>query len=210
MQVKSLTHLLVGAFSDGLPICCFRKLKVLDLIESEVTDDEVDWVSCFPEDVTCLESLAFDCVEAPINFKALEGLVGRSPSLRKLRLNRFVSLEEVHRLLLLGAPQLTSLGTGSFSRGDQSQQEPPDYAAAFRACKSLVCLSGFRELMPEYLPAILPVCANLTSLNFSYANISPDMFKPIIHSCHKLQIFWVCILLLLCTLDISYSVNALS
>lgn len=167
-----------------------RKLKVLDLIESDVTDDEVDWVSCFPEDVTCLESLAFDCVEAPINFKALEGLVGRSPLLRKLRLNRFVSLEEVHRLLLLGAPQLTSLGTGSFSRGDQSQQEPPDYAAAFRACKSVVCLSGFRELMPEYLPAILPVCANLTSLNFSYANISPDMFKPIIHNCHKLQIFW--------------------
>ncbi|CAN6979824.1 unnamed protein product [Brassica oleracea var. botrytis] len=167
-----------------------RKLKVLDLIESDVTDDEVDWVSCFPEDVTCLESLAFDCVEAPINFKALEGLVGRSPLLRKLRLNRFVSLEEVHRLLLLGAPQLTSLGTGSFSRGDQSQQEPPDYVAAFRACKSVVCLSGFRELMPEYLPAILPVCANLTSLNFSYANISPDMFKPIIHNCHKLQIFW--------------------
>ena len=197
MQVKSLTHLLVGAFSDGLRICCFRKLKVLDLIESEVTDDEVDWVSCFPEDVTCLESLAFDCVEAPINFKALEALVGRSPLLRKLRLNRFVSLEEVHRLLLLGAPQLTSLGTGSFSRGDQSQQEPPDYAAAFRSCKSVVCLSGFRELMPEYLPAILPVCANLTSLNFSYANISPDMFKPIIHNCHKLQIFWVCILVLL-------------
>lgn len=201
-------------------ICCFRKLKVLDLIESEVTDDEVDWVSCFPEDVTCLESLAFDCVEAPINFKALEGLVGRSPSLRKLRLNRFVSLEELRRLLLLGAPQLTSLGTGSFSRGDQSdEQGPPDYAAAFRACKSVVCLSGFRELMPEYLPAILPVCANLTSLNFSYANISPDMFKPIIHSCHKLQIFWVCILLLLSlcvrieciiTLDISSSVKALS
>ncbi|VVB15511.1 unnamed protein product [Arabis nemorensis] len=167
-----------------------RKLKVLDLIESEVSDDEVDWISCFPEDVTNLESLAFDCVEAPINFKALESLVGRSPFLKKLRLNRFVSLEELHRLLL-GAPQLTSLGTGSFSHDNapQSEQEP-DYAAAFRACKSVVCLSGFRELMPEYLPAIFPVCANLTSLNFSYANVSPDMFKPIIHNCHKLQVFW--------------------
>ncbi|XP_010445996.1 PREDICTED: transport inhibitor response 1-like protein [Camelina sativa] len=167
-----------------------RKLKVLDLIESEVTDDEVDWISCFPEDVTCLESLAFDCVEAPINFKALEGLVARSPFLKKLRLNRFVSLVELHRLLL-GAPQLTSLGTGSFSHDEEPQSEQePDYAAAFRACKSVVCLSGFRELMPEYLPAIYPVCANLTSLNFSYANISPDMFKPIIQNCHKLQVFW--------------------
>lgn len=188
-----------------MPIC-FRKLKVLDLIESEVTDDEVDWISCFPEDVTSLESLAFDCVESPINFKALEGLVGRSPFLKKLRLNRFVSLEELHRLLL-GAPQLTSLGTGSFSHDNapQSEQEP-DYAAAFRACKSVVCLSGFRELMPEYLPAIFPVCANLTSLNFSYANISPDMFKPIIHNCHKLQVFWVCILLDLCLPGIELSV----
>ncbi|CAE6231804.1 unnamed protein product [Arabidopsis arenosa] len=168
----------------------FIKLKVLDLIESEVTDDAVDWISCFPEDVTCLESLAFDCVEAPINFKALESLVGRLPFLKKLRLNRFVSLVELHSLLL-GAPQLTSLGTGSFSHDKEPQSEQElDYAAAFHACKSVVCLSGFRELMSEYLPAIFPVCANLTSLNFCYANISPDMFKPIILNCHKLQVFW--------------------
>ncbi|XP_013739152.2 F-box protein FBX14 [Brassica napus] len=169
-----------------------RQLKVLDLIESEVTDDEVDWISCFPEGETHLESLSFDCVESPINFKALEGLVVRSPCLRKLRTNRFVSLEELHTLMVR-APQLTSLGTGSFSSsthdGAQGEQEP-DYASAFRACRSLVCLSGFRELTAEYLPAISPVCANLTSLNFSYANISPDVFKPIIRNCHNIRVFW--------------------
>ncbi|KAL0727122.1 hypothetical protein Bca4012_023215 [Brassica carinata] len=168
-----------------------RQLKVLDLIESEVTDDEVDWISCFPEGETHLESLSFDCVESPINFKALEELVVRSPFLKKLRTNRFVSLEELH-LLMVRAPQLTSLGTGSFSsthNAPQGEQEP-DYASAFRACRSLVCLSGFRELTAEYLPAISPVCANLTSLNFSYANITPDVFKPIIRNCHSIRIFW--------------------
>lgn len=57
---------------------CFRQLRVLDLIETEVADDEVDWISCFPEGETCLESLIFDCVECAINFEALENLVARS------------------------------------------------------------------------------------------------------------------------------------
>jgi len=171
----------------------FRQLKVLDLMESEVTDDELDWISCFPEGETHLESLSFDCVESPINFKALEELVVRSPFLKKLRTNRFVSLEELHRLMVR-APQLTSLGTGSFSPDNVPQgEQQPDYAAAFRACKSIVCLSGFREFRPEYLLAISSVCANLTSLNFSYANISPHMLKPIISNCHNIRVFWVCI-----------------
>ncbi|CAH8382874.1 unnamed protein product [Eruca vesicaria subsp. sativa] len=168
-----------------------RKLRVLDLIESEVADDEVDWISCFPEgETTHLESLCFDCVESPINFKALEGLVLRSPFLKKLRTNRFVSLEELHRLMMLRAPQLTSLGTGSFSSSTHDEQQPLDFTSAFRACTSLVCLSGFRDLTAEYLPAISPVCANLTSLNFSYANISPDMFIPIISNCHNIRVLW--------------------
>lgn len=175
-------------------IFVYRQLRVLDLIESEVTDDEVDWISCFPDGETCLESLIFDCVECPINFDALERLVARSPSLKKLRLNRFVSIGQLHRLMVR-APQLTHLGTGSFSPSEdvaQGEQEP-DYVSAFAACKSLVCLSGFREIIPDYLPAMYSVCASLTSLNFSYANISAEQLKPIISRCHKLQIFWVCI-----------------
>ncbi|KAK2659866.1 hypothetical protein Ddye_006399 [Dipteronia dyeriana] len=169
-----------------------RQLRVLDLIESEVSDDEEDWISCFPEGESRLESLIFDCVECAINFEALEKLVTRSPSLKKLRLNRYVSIGQLYRLMIR-APQLTHLGTGSFSPSEvvaQGESEP-DYASAFAACKSLVCLSGFREITPDYLPAIYPVCANLTSLNFSYANITAEHLKPIISNCHKLQIFWV-------------------
>ena len=170
-----------------------RQLRVLDLIESEVTDDETDWISCFPEGESHLESLIFDCVECPINFEALERLVARSPSLKKLRLNRYVSIGQLY-CLMIRAPQLTHLGTGSFSPLEVSGQadQEPDYVTAFAACRSLVCLSGFREIIPDYLPAIYPVCANLTSLNFSYANINAEQLKPIISNCHKLQVFWVC------------------
>lgn len=180
---------------------------MLDLIESEVSDDEVDWISCFPENGTCLESLIFDCVEFPINFEALERLVIRSPSLKKLRLNRYVTIGQLYRLMIR-APQLTHLGTGSFAPEILAQgEQEPDYISAFAACKSLVCLSGFREIVPEYLPAIVPVCANLTSLNLSYANISAEQLKSVICHCHKLQTFWVCdrnfaeiLLLYLCVL----------
>ncbi|XVF39603.1 hypothetical protein PTKIN_Ptkin01aG0047000 [Pterospermum kingtungense] len=169
-----------------------RQLRVLDLIESEVTDDETDWISCFPEGESHLESLIFDCVECPINFEALERLVARSPSLKKLRLNRYASIGQLYRLMSK-APQLTHLGTGSFSPSEGAGQgdQEPDYVSAFAACRSLVCLSGFREIIPDYLSAIYPVCANLTSLNFSYANITAEQLKPIISNCHKLQVFWV-------------------
>ncbi|MFS7941347.1 putative leucine-rich repeat domain superfamily, transport inhibitor response 1 [Helianthus anomalus] len=172
-----------------------RCLRVLELIEDEVTDDEVDWISCFPSDgVTNLESLAFDCVESAINFESLEKLVARSPLLKKLRLNRHVSIPQLYRLLIR-APRLTHLGTGSFSPSEEQPQNDSsresDYLSAFAACRSIVCLSGFREIAPEYLPAIVPICANLTSLNLSYANIDAEQLKPVIRLCHKLQVFWV-------------------
>ncbi|TYH72289.1 hypothetical protein ES332_D05G244000v1 [Gossypium tomentosum] len=204
-DLATLAELFLG-FKELVLVCCdgfgtsglaifvskCRQLKVLDLIESEVSDDETDWISCFPEGESNLESLIFDCVECHINFEALDRLVARSPSLKKLKLNRYVSIGQLYRLMVR-APQLTHLGTGSFSPSDiagQGDQEP-DYVAAFAACRSLVCLSGFREIIPDYLPAIYPVCANLTSLNFSYANITADQLKPIISKCHKLQTFWV-------------------
>ncbi|KAF8370036.1 hypothetical protein HHK36_003946 [Tetracentron sinense] len=183
-----------GFGTSGLSVVASRcrQLRVLDLIEDEIMDDEVDWISCFPETGTCLESLIFDCVESLVNFIALERLVARSPSLRKLRLNRHVSIGQLHRLMVQ-APQLTHLGTGSFSFSDlmvQGDQEP-DLVSTFAASKSLICLSGFKDILPEYLPAIYPVCANLTSLNLSYANINAEQLKPVIYRCHKLQTFWV-------------------
>lgn len=194
-RFKELTLVCCDGFgTSGLAMVASkcRQLRVLDLIDDEVSDDEVDWISCFPEGETCLESLIFDCVEYPINFDALERLVARSPSLKKLRLNRHVPVAQLHRLMVR-APQLTHLGTGSFSPSEvvaQGDQEV-DLYSAFAACKSLVCLSGFREIIPDYLPAIYPVCVNLTSLNFSYANINAEQLKSVIRYCHKLQVFWV-------------------
>ncbi|XP_057532682.1 transport inhibitor response 1-like protein [Amaranthus tricolor] len=192
---KDLTLVCCEGFgTSGLAILASkcRQLRVLDLFEAEVNDDEVDWISCFPESGTCLESLSFDCIDFPINFNALEKLLTRSPNFKKLRVNRFVSIDQLRRLMAR-APQLTHLGTGSFSPSEVwlPAQEDFDYRAAFAGCKSLVCLSGFREVVSTFLPSIQPVCANLTSLNFSYANITAEQLKPVISHCHKLQIFWV-------------------
>ncbi|XP_024172396.1 transport inhibitor response 1-like protein [Rosa chinensis] len=183
-----------GFGTSGLAVVASkcRQLRVLDLIESEVIDDDVDWICCFPESQTCLESLMFDCVECHVNFEALERLVIRSTSLKKLRLNRYVSIGQLHRLMVR-APQLTHLRTGSFSslEGNAQGDQELDCVSAFAACKSIVCLSGFNEIFVDQLPAIYPVCANLTNLNFSYANISAEQLKPVIRNCHKLQTFWV-------------------
>ncbi|CAM0913773.1 unnamed protein product [Alopecurus aequalis] len=173
-----------------------RHLRVLELIENTVEDEEdglVDWISKFPASNTSMESLMFDCVGVPFNFDALEALVARSPSLRRLRVNHHVSVEQLSRLMAR-APQLTHLGTGAFR-----PEAPPgggvmsvsQLAPSFAASTSIVCLSGFREVNPEYLPAIYPVCGNLTSLNLSFASLSAEDLKPVIRQCHKLRIFWV-------------------
>lgn len=193
--LKELTLVCCEAFgTNGLAVLASkcRQLRVLDLFEDEVNDDEVDWISCFPESGTCLESLSFECIDFPINFNALEKLLSRSPNFKKLRVNRSVSIEQMCRLMAR-APQLTHLGTGSFCPSELwlSADQDLDYRAAFAASKSLVCLSGFREIKPEFLPAIYPVCANLTSLNFSYANINAEELRSVICHCPNLQIFWV-------------------
>ncbi|KAG1366577.1 transport inhibitor response 1-like protein [Cocos nucifera] len=177
-----------------------RHLRVLDLIEDYVEDEEdetMDWISRFPETTTSLESLGFDCVGSAVNFEALEALVARSPALWRLRVNHHVSVEQLRRLMAR-APQLTHLGTGSF--GSAAAAAPllqgggssvVDLAWTFAASKSLVCLSGFRDVEPHYLPAIYPVCDNLTSLNFSFAEIAAEELKPVIRRCHNLQNFLV-------------------
>ncbi|KAG6487121.1 transport inhibitor response 1-like protein [Zingiber officinale] len=199
------------SFRDLTLICCdgfgtsglatvaelCRNLRVLDLIENDVEDEDeqvVDWISRFPETSTRLESLSFECVNCPVNFAALEALVARSPSLRRLRLNQHVSVGQLRRLMER-APQLTQLGTGSFNSvpaaAGESDLDAADLESTFAASKSLVCLSGFRMPEPEYLPAIFPVCANLVSLNLSYAMFTAEQLKPVIIHCHNLQTFWV-------------------
>ncbi|XP_074563396.1 transport inhibitor response 1-like protein isoform X2 [Curcuma longa] len=203
------------SFRDLTLICCdgfgttglaavaelCRNLRVLDLIESDVEEEDededeqvVDWISRFPETITCLESLSFECVNCPVNFAALEALVARSPSLRRLRVNEHVSVSQLRRLMER-APQLTHLGIGSFDSGSADagagDLDVTDMESSFAASKSLVCLSGFRVLDPTYLPAIFPACANLVSLNLSYAVFTAEQLKPVIVQCHNLQTFWV-------------------
>ncbi|XP_008806378.2 F-box protein FBX14-like [Phoenix dactylifera] len=197
---KELSLICCEGFSTaGLAVIAekCRHLRVLDLIEDYLEDDEdemSDWMSRFPETTTSLESLVFDCVGSAVNFEALEALVTRSPALRRLRVNHHVSVEQLRRLMAL-APQLTHLGTGSFGSAaaaiPQGGNNVVDLVNTFAASKSLVCLSGFRDVAPQYLPAIYPVCANLTSLNFSFADISAEELNPVIRHCHNLQNFWV-------------------
>ncbi|CAH9136134.1 unnamed protein product [Cuscuta epithymum] len=171
-----------------------RKLRVLDVIQCHVVHDGVDWISYFPEDNIFLESLIFEESMWCVNFKALEQLVIRSPSLKKLRLDDLVSIGQLHRLMIK-APKLTHLGIGKFVRS--SEQEPAlgelelHYASAFAVCNSLISLSGFRDELPIYLPALYPVCANLTSLNLKHTLISCANFKEVIFHCPQLQSLWV-------------------
>ncbi|KAJ6812840.1 uncharacterized protein M6B38_145890 [Iris pallida] len=185
-----------GFTSAGLAVVAAncRKLRVLDLIESYLEDDDdgeetVDWISMFPDTVTCLESLSFECIAGPINFEALESLVSRSPALRRLRVGSHVTAVQLHRLMVR-APRLTHIGTGSFR--SNAPQEVENLASAFAAARSvIVCLSGFSEISPELLPAIYPACTSLTSLNFSVAHITADQLRPVILQCHNLKKFWV-------------------
>ncbi|XP_048572263.1 transport inhibitor response 1-like protein [Triticum urartu] len=200
---RELSLLLCDGFSSrglaSLASHC-RGLRVLDVVDCELNeeeDDEVsDWVAAFPRGHTDLESLSFECFTPQVPFAALEALVARSPRLRRLRVNQHVSLGQLRRLMAL-TPRLTHLGTGSFRPGDGAEDEGLDFgqmltafASAGRA-NSLVSLSGFRDLAPEYLPTIATVAANLTSMDLSYAPVNPDQVLLFIGQCRSLETLWV-------------------
>ncbi|OAY67494.1 Transport inhibitor response 1-like protein [Ananas comosus] len=167
-----------------------RHLREIDLQENEIEDRGPQWLSCFPESCTSLMSLNFACLKGEINVAALERLVSRCPNLRSLRLNRAVSVEALSRILMK-APQLVDLGTGSFWV-DHRSEAFHRLISAIERCKSLRSLSGFWDASPLCLPAIYPICSNLTGLNLSYAPAiqGSDLIKLIRH-CWKLQRLWV-------------------
>ncbi|XP_052135034.1 F-box protein FBX14-like [Oryza glaberrima] len=201
-QLKELSLMNCNKFTaTGLAIIAeqCKHLHVLDLINDQIedtADEQVDWISMFPQPNTLLESLVFSCVDKPCNFESLEALVARSPGLCRLRVNHHVTVEQLRRLIAI-APNLTHLGTGVFrsKTGYQTGEAPPtvfELATSFAACKSLISLSGFQDANPEYLPAIYPVCANLTSLNLGSVNITEQQLTPIIRRCRNLRTFCVC------------------
>lgn len=164
---------------------------MLELRECIVEDLGGDWLSYFPESLTCLVSLDFSCLESEVKLSDLERLVSRSPNLKSLKLNRAVTLEGLESLLRR-APQLTDLGTGSFS----AEFEPEMFSKlskAFSECKNLKSLSGLWDVIPEYLPALYSVCPSLTSLNLSYATVRMPDLVGILRRCWKLQKLWVSI-----------------
>ncbi|KAJ9683190.1 hypothetical protein PVL29_018964 [Vitis rotundifolia] len=193
VNFKSLVLISCEGFTtDGLAAVAAncRFLRELDLQENEVEDRKGQWLSCFPDSCTSLVSLNFACLKGEVNLTALERLVARCPNLKSLRLNRAVPLDALQRILML-APQLEDLGTGSYVH-DPDTETYNKLISTFQKCRSIRSMSGFLEVSPLCLPAIYPICSNLTSLNLSYApGIHGDELIKLIHHCRKLQRLWI-------------------
>ncbi|MCL7032314.1 hypothetical protein MKW94_023403, partial [Papaver nudicaule] len=175
-----------GFTTDGLAAIAknCRVLRELDLQENDVEDRRGQWLSCFPDSCTSLVTLNFACLKGEVNSGALERLVARCPNLRSLRLNRSVGLETLNKILVQ-APQLVDLGTGSFTRSPDAYSK---LARNVANCKSINSLSGFLEVVPGCLIAFFPICSNLTSLNLSYApRIQGTDLITLVQQCAKLQ-----------------------
>ncbi|GAA0138744.1 ubiquitin-protein ligase [Lithospermum erythrorhizon] len=192
-EFKSLVLVSCEGFTtDGLAAIASncRYLRELDLQENEVEDRRGQWLSCFPDSCTSLVSLNFACLKGEVNLAALERLVTRCTNLQSLRVNHPVSLEALQKILVR-APQIVDLGTGSFIHGPESEAYRK-LKSTFQKCTSVRSLSGFLVVAPHCLPAIYPLCSNLTSLNLSYASriFNIELIKLIGH-CRKLERLWI-------------------
>ncbi|GLU23104.1 hypothetical protein SLE2022_391350 [Rubroshorea leprosula] len=189
---KSLSLLSCDGFStNGLSAIAThcKNLIELDIQENGIDDRGGSWLSCFPESFTLLEVLNFANLTSDINFDVLERLVSRCKSLRVLKVNQSISLEQLPRLLV-HAPQLTELGTGSFSQ----QLTFPQYEeleSAFSNCNNIHTLSGFWDVKAIYLPTLYSACTNLTFLNLSYAALQGGELAKLLRHCPRLRCLWV-------------------
>ncbi|KAL2343944.1 hypothetical protein Fmac_005229 [Flemingia macrophylla] len=189
---KALSLLSCDGFStDGLAKIAAncKNLTELDIQENSIEDDSGNWLSCFPESFTSLEVLNFANLHYEVNFDALEKLVSRCKSLKTLKVNKSVTLTQLQRLLV-HAPQLGELGTGSFSQ-ELTAQQCSELGSAFKNCRNLHTLSGLWVATAHYLPVLYPACTNLTFLNFSYAPLDSDDLSKLLVHCPKLQRLWV-------------------
>ncbi|ONK74628.1 uncharacterized protein A4U43_C03F8450 [Asparagus officinalis] len=174
----------LGSIASGC-----RNLTELDIQESVIDDLGGSWLNRFPESFTSLEVLNFANLNSEVNFDALERLVARCKSLKVLKVNRNVTLEQLRRLLVR-APQLIELGTGSFSQ-DQALPADAQLETAFGNCKNLNTLSGFWVVSSLYLPVLYPACANLSFLNLSYAPLQSTELAMLLPHCPLLRRLWV-------------------
>ncbi|KAL4289634.1 hypothetical protein GQ457_14G010310 [Hibiscus cannabinus] len=189
---KALSLLSCDGFStNGLAAIAThcKNLTELDIQENGIDDKGGSWLSCFPERFMSLEVLNFANLTSDINFDALEKLVGRCKSMRVLKLNRSVSLEQLQRLLV-SAPQLAELGTGSFSQ-ELTIREYEELESTLSICKNMHTLSGLWDAKGIYLPALYPACSHLTFLNLSYAALQSVELAKLLAHCPRLKRLWV-------------------
>lgn len=166
-----------------------RKLTELDIQDSVTVDVGGGWLSCFPENFASLEILNFASLNSEVSFDALERLVSRCRSLRVLKVNESITLEQLQRLLV-HAPQLMGLGTGSFMQ-ELTPSQYADIERAFRNCKNLQVLSGLWDATALYLPIIYGACAGLTFLNLSEADLQSGELAKLLAHCPNLRRLWV-------------------
>ncbi|GAB2231462.1 hypothetical protein Droror1_Dr00010469 [Drosera rotundifolia] len=189
---KRLSLLSCDGFStDGLAAIAThcKSLVELDIQENGIDDRSSCWLSCFPESLTSLEILNFSHLTTEVNFPVLERLVARCKSLKVLMVNKNINLEQLQKLLVL-APQLTKLGTGTFSQ----ELNSPQYEAlesSFNRCRNLLTLSGLLEANSFYLRAIYPACKKLTFLNLCDTTLRSDDLAKLLAHCPNLRRLWV-------------------
>ncbi|KAM1235636.1 hypothetical protein ACFX2J_005070 [Malus domestica] len=192
---KALSLVSCDGFStDGLAAIAThsKNLIELDIQENQIDEKSGSWLGCFPETFTSLEILNFASLNSDVDFDALERLVKRCISLKVLKVNKNVTLEQLQRLLT-NAPQLLELGTGSFAVQEIAACQNSQFLRAFSNCKNLHTLSGLWEATTLYLPVVYPACTtNLTFLNLSYAAAlqSWDLAELVAY-CPRLRRLWV-------------------
>ncbi|GER53026.1 F-box family protein [Striga asiatica] len=148
-----------------------------------------DWLSCFPENFSSLEILNFASLSGEVSFDDLDRLVSRCKSLRVLKVNETVTLDQLLRLLV-HAPKLTVLGTGSFTQ-ELTLRQCEEIETAFLNCKNLQVLSGLWEANALYLPLVYGACGGLTFLDLTNAPIESNEFEKLLSHCPHLRRLWV-------------------
>ncbi|KAF9594894.1 hypothetical protein IFM89_035055 [Coptis chinensis] len=180
-----------GFSTDGLAAVAThcKNLTELDIQENGIDELGGTWLSCFPENFTSLEVLNFANMQSDVSFDALEKLVARCKSLKVLKVNKNVTLEQL-QCVLVRAPQLTHLGTGSLLQ-DLTGQQYVQLEKAFSSLKKLHTLSGLWDANFLCLHALYRACTNLTFLNLSDAALRSAELSQLLPNCRNLRRLWV-------------------
>ncbi|QHO07354.1 Protein TRANSPORT INHIBITOR RESPONSE [Arachis hypogaea] len=145
-----------GFSTDGLAAIAAdcKNLTELDIQENVIDDKNDNWLTYFPESFTSLEVLNFSIFHNDVNFDAIEKLVTRCKSLKTLKLNKSIALEQLQRLLFR-APQLCEL------------VKPQYLPVLYPACANMTFLNfSYAPLDSDDIAKLLVYCANIRRLWF--------------------------------------------